>query len=246
MTGQPDDFYNALCSRHRWDVPERYNIAADVCDRHPAKKLAMVHEDPNGNTREVFWGELQNVANRFAHILDRRGVTRGARVAMLLSPTPETAAAFFGTWKIGGILLSLSTLYGDEGIRHRLSDSEAKVLVTNAEGAERVASSLVDEVIVLNSELLADADDTPMCVDTAADEPAQSLLHEWNYRAGEGHPPCSSVPTRTRRVRLLPRRTRRRALPRNGRMGMGGRDMPTSRAMAPRRHAVRASAQGRI
>ena len=53
-------------------------------------------------------------------MLRAHGVERGDRVAMLLPPTPETAAAFFGTWKAGAILLSMSVLYGDEGIRHRL------------------------------------------------------------------------------------------------------------------------------
>ena len=47
----------------------------------------------------------------------------GDRVA-----TPQTAAAFFGVWKAGAILLSMSVLYGDEGIRHRVGDSRPKVL----------------------------------------------------------------------------------------------------------------------
>ena len=50
----------------------------------------------------------------------RHGVERGDRVAVVLPPTPETAAVFFGTWKLGAILLSMSVLYGDEGIGHRL------------------------------------------------------------------------------------------------------------------------------
>ena len=45
---------------------------------------------------------------------------------MVLPPTPETAAAFFGTWKAGAILLSMSVLYGDDGIRHRINDSRAE------------------------------------------------------------------------------------------------------------------------
>jgi hypothetical protein len=26
--------YEEMCAAHRWDVPERYNIASDVCDKH--------------------------------------------------------------------------------------------------------------------------------------------------------------------------------------------------------------------
>jgi len=36
--------YEEACAQHRWEVPARYNIAADICDRHPPGKLAMVHE----------------------------------------------------------------------------------------------------------------------------------------------------------------------------------------------------------
>ena len=115
--------YEQACAEHRWQVPERYNIATDVCDRHPRDKPAMIHEDPNGRVRQLSWGEMQDMSNQFANVLVAHGVERGDRVAMLLPPTPETAAAFFGTWKTGAILLSMSVLYGDEGIRHRLTDS---------------------------------------------------------------------------------------------------------------------------
>ena len=120
--------YEQACEQHRWDVPERYNIAVDVCDRHPRDKLAMIHEDFRGRVQEISWGELQDDSNRFANVLRAHGVEPGDRVAMLLPATPQTAAAFFGVWKAGGILLSMSVLYGDEGIRHRVGDSRPKVL----------------------------------------------------------------------------------------------------------------------
>src|SRR3712207_3814368 len=115
MAGTATGFssYEEARARHRWEVPERYNIAQDVCDKHPPDKLAMIHEHFGGAVREVHWGELQALSNRFAHLLRSHGVEKGDRVAMLLPPTPETAAAFFGTWKCGGILLSMSVLYGD-------------------------------------------------------------------------------------------------------------------------------------
>src|SRR3954467_11406762 len=165
--------YEAVVAAHEWHVPERYNIAQDVCDKHPPDKLAMVHEDFAGTVREVRWGELQELSNRFANVLREHGVERGDRVAMLLPPTPETAAAFFGTYKSGAILLSMSVLYGDDGIRHRITDSKAKVLVTNEENKDRVDPALVDSVIVLDRALLDAASPDFEAVDTAADDPAQ-------------------------------------------------------------------------
>jgi acetyl-CoA synthetase len=173
MSATKINSYEQALARHRWEVPERFNIAAEVCDRHPREKLAMIHEDPHGHVREVTWGELQSLSNRFANVLTAHGVGRGDRVAMLLPPTPETAAAFFGTWKVGAILLSMSVLYGDSGIRHRVADSQAKVLVTNPENVDRVERSLVEHVLVLDDALLEGASPEFRCVDTAAEDPAQ-------------------------------------------------------------------------
>src|SRR4051812_41761649 len=165
--------YEEAVANHEWHVPERYNIAQDVCDKHPADKLAMVHEHFHGTVREVLWGELQELSNRFANVLRAHGVEKGDRVAMLLPPTPETAAAFFGTWKCGAILLSMSVLYGDDGIRHRVSDSQAKVLVTNEANQDRVDPSLVETVIVLDASVFESGDADFEREDTLADDPAQ-------------------------------------------------------------------------
>src|ERR671936_272148 len=129
--------YEELCASHSWDVPPRYNIAADVCDKHPREKPAMVWESFDGARRDLTWGELQDLANQAAHTLAAHGVARGDRVAVVLPPTPETAAIFFGVWKLGAILLSMSVLYGDDAIEHRLSDSDAKLLVTDPANAQR-------------------------------------------------------------------------------------------------------------
>ncbi len=164
--------YEQACAEHRWQVPERYNIAADVCDKHDSGKLAMVHERFDGEVREIRWGELQALANQAANVLSGAGVGAGDRVAVVLPPTPETAAIFFGTWKLGAVLLSMSVLYGDDGIRHRLGDSEPKVLVTDADNAGRFETSGV-ELMVLDDALLAGASAEFDTADTAADDPAQ-------------------------------------------------------------------------
>ena len=149
--------YDEARARHRWAVPDRYNIAADVCDRHPREKLAMIHERFDGAVSRTSWGELQDDSNRFANVLSARGVGKGDRVAMLLPPMPETAAAFFGAWKVGGILLSMSVLYGDEGIRHRLLvrwwDRLSRARLAgklSRDGSERLIAS---SYVLLKSEL---------------------------------------------------------------------------------------------
>jgi acetyl-CoA synthetase len=165
--------YEQACAEHEWRVPERYNIAADVCDKHPRSKPAMIWERHDGATRELDWGELQDLSNQAAHMLRAHGIEKGDRVAVVLPPTPETAAIFFGTWKLGAILLSMSVLYGDDSIRHRLEDSSPKVLVTDAANASRFDPSLVDDLLVLDDDLLAGRPADQVCEDTSADDPAQ-------------------------------------------------------------------------
>ena len=188
--------YEEAVATHRWNVPDRYNIAHDVCDKHPGEKLAMVWEDYLGNEREVRWGELQELSNRFANVLRAHGLQRGDRVAVVLPPTPETAAVFFAVWKLGAILLSMSVLYGDEGIAHRLRDSQAKLLVTNADNAGRFDGAPVGEVFVLDRASFEEGAPEFERVDTAADDPAQlyyssgttglakGILHAHRYLLG--------------------------------------------------------------
>jgi acetyl-CoA synthetase len=143
--------YDEMRDQHRWDVPERYNIARDVCDKHARDRLAMVWEDWRGNERRVSFGELQDLSNKFANVLEAHGVERGDRVTTLLPSLPETAAVFLGTYKRGAILLSMSVLYGDAGIEHRLKDSGAKALVTDTKNRHRIPEGLAEKIIVMDS-----------------------------------------------------------------------------------------------
>jgi acetyl-CoA synthetase len=132
-----------------------------------------VFEDFRGGCRNLDWAEMGALANRAANVLVAHGVERGDRVAVCAPASAETAAMFLGTWKLGGILLSLSVLYGDEGIQHRIRDSAPRVIVTDAENADRMPGDLVDDVIVLDAKLLEGAEDQFETVDTSCDDPAQ-------------------------------------------------------------------------
>src|SRR5436853_5286891 len=172
--------------QHSRETPEPYNIARDVCDKHERDRLAMIWEDWRGTERKVSFGELQDLSNKFANVLEAHGIERGDRVATLLPSLPETAAVFLGTYKRGAILLSMSVLYGDEGIEHRLSDSGAKALVTDTANRHRIPDGLAEVVFVMDAgEGEREASDVDFAaamdkasedyepVDTSADDPAQ-------------------------------------------------------------------------
>jgi acetyl-CoA synthetase len=182
--------YKDMVARFRWDVPARYNIATDTVDKHDRDRLAMLWEDWQGRERRLTFGDIQDASARIANVLSSLGVTRGDRVAVLLPSLPETAAAFIATFKLGAILLSLSQLYGDDSIAHRLADSGAKVLVTDGANRPRLegmrdrvpslervvvieaGDSLVGDDVDLDA-AMADASTTFSTVDTSADDPAQ-------------------------------------------------------------------------
>src|SRR2546429_6101628 len=126
----------------------------------------------DGSYRERAGGELRDPATRAAPVWRAPGVGRGARVGVALPATPETAAIFFGVWKLGAILLSMSVLYGDDSIRHRLSDSGAELVVTDTANAKRFDDSSA-QVLMLDERTLAGASTESVTCDTSAGDPAQ-------------------------------------------------------------------------
>ena len=226
--------YEQVLADHRWDVPDRYNIAADVCDKHPREKLAMVHEHFSGAVREVSWGELQDLANQAANVLAALGVQRGDRVAVVLPPTPETAAVFFGVVedrRDPAVDVGAVRRRGDpppaDGLAERRCSSPTP---RTRRGSTRAWSS---RSLVLDERHARRRRATEFTTaDTAADDPAQlyytsgttglakGIVHAHRYLlAHEEFIYCHDV-------------QRRRALPRDGRVGVGGGDRAAARPVA--------------
>ena len=184
--------YDDLYRQFRWQVPARYNIGVDVCDRWAQAepdRLAILHVRPDGGEDAVSYGALRETSNRLANVLRAHGVKRGDRVAILLPQAPEVAAAHIAIYKLGAIALPLAVLFGIDALSYRLQNSGAKALLTNAPGVAKlkgIREQAPELVCVLSidgegdgagslSDLLAraSADFTP--VDTAADDPAMMI-----------------------------------------------------------------------
>ena len=153
MILRPSTSYDELVAQFRWNIPERYNIGTDVCDRWARaepSRLAIIEARADGTTRDVSFGDLFDASNRLANGLRRHGVMPGDRVAILLPQSAEVAIAHIAIYKLGAIAVPLAGLFGVDAIAYRLEDSGATGLVTDAAGlaklravAERPRLSLV-------------------------------------------------------------------------------------------------------
>ena len=95
--------YEQLYALFRWNIPARYNIAADVCDRHAAdpSKVALIGETADGKTWQMTFRDVQRKANQLANLFVATGLVRGDRVVLLLGQNPWTAIAHVACWKAG-------------------------------------------------------------------------------------------------------------------------------------------------
>jgi acetyl-CoA synthetase len=135
--------YGALYRSFRWQIPARYNIGVDVCDRWAEidpSRTAIFNLGADGVVEEVSYGALREASNRLANALAARGIGRGDRVAMLLPQGPVVAVSHIAIYKLGAIALPLAMLFGVEAIAYRLKDSGARALITNAQGLAKLAA----------------------------------------------------------------------------------------------------------
>jgi acetyl-CoA synthetase len=135
--------WESLRRQHRWQMPARYNMAWDMCEKWVAAepdRLALIYLRPDGEQREYSFAQLSRASSRFANALVEHGVTRGDRVAVLLPQVPETILAHLAAYKLGAIALPLFTLFGEEGLEYRLANSGAKALVTDEANLPKIAA----------------------------------------------------------------------------------------------------------
>jgi long-chain acyl-CoA synthetase len=84
------------------------------------------------------YGTLDRTVDRFAGALQKMGVRKGDRVALMLPNCPQFVIGAYATWRIGGIVVCCNPLYVASEVRHLLNDSGAETMV--------VMSSLYDRV----------------------------------------------------------------------------------------------------
>src|SRR5579864_3651538 len=120
------------------DLPQRYNVAADLLERNlnvgRANKVAIYSAAQN-----VTYGELFGLTCGAARALLDLGVRREERVLIAGFDSPGWVASFLGAIRIGAIPVPvIPVLQHSEDYDHYIDDSTARVVVVDASTEERL------------------------------------------------------------------------------------------------------------
>ena len=206
------DHYAGLHARYQWTVPEHFNIAQVCCARWAAlpdapENIAIHAYQPGASSTFYTYFELQEQANRLSGVLERLGVQRGDRVAIVMPQRFETAVAYMAVLQMGAVAMPLSMLFGPEALEFRLQDSGAVLALCDESSIDNLVSirancPLLTQVLgvgtaaaqadVNYADALAHSAPTFSATDTLADEPAILI-----YTSGTtGNPKGALLPHR--------------------------------------------------
>ena len=159
-------------------------------------------------TTRTSFDEIARLSRRFANVLKADGLSRGDRVAVFLSQSLELPIAHLAAFRSGLVSVPLFTLFGEDALEFRLSNSGAKAIVTDEGGWEKLAKIRdrlpdLQNIYVIGDArprrreivLAVDRRRRPTdfaTVDTSADDPAHDHLHLGHDGKSERRAACAS------------------------------------------------------
>ena len=159
------DDYETLYRQFQWEIPEHFNMGIDVCDKNAVntpEKLALIVVEPGKQTISYTFLHLKRLSNKLANLFKSHRLDRGERVGILMGQSLEVAISHIAAWKIGAISIPLFTLFGEDALRFRLKDSQAKLLVTDTDNLPKIEAIRDDlphlKLIVVVNQKVDDGD----------------------------------------------------------------------------------------
>jgi acetyl-CoA synthetase len=173
------------------------NIAYEAVTRHATgprrDHVALRCLDRAGAARDLTYGELDRLTNRFANVLAGLGVTPGARIFLLAGRIPELYVAALGALKHGSVVSPLFSAFGPEPIQQRLVLGEGEVLVTTDLLYRRKVAAIRDTLPALRHVIVVGA----------ASAPAPPGTHTWSELMAAADDTFEIPPTDPEQIALL-------------------------------------------
>jgi long-chain acyl-CoA synthetase len=137
-----------------WLARYREDYPADLEVEFPSALhmfRAALERDPDCPIVKYFDGtltmrELDRLSDRFAVALADRGFEKGHRLATYLQNIPQVLIAVIGTWKAGGIVVSINPMSRVRELTTLLSDCEATALLAEEDLFGQVAAEVVPTI----------------------------------------------------------------------------------------------------
>jgi acetyl-CoA synthetase len=121
----------------------RMNLAHECIDRHRGQGTAISVKFADGRSEHYDFATLADLTGRFANWLERRGIAKGDRVAVIVEPSRAFYVGMFGAMKRGAIAVPMFTLFGPEGLALRLNDCKPKLILTHSATTEFPGAQVV-------------------------------------------------------------------------------------------------------
>jgi acetyl-CoA synthetase len=135
------DRYADACRDFRWPVLDRFNWALDWFDAHAAgndRPALWIVRDGAPDVRHSF-AELSVRSNRVANALRRRGARRGDRLLLMLPNVAPLWETLLAAMKLGVVVVPSTPQLSRSDLADRMTRGEIRHVVTDAEGAEKLA-----------------------------------------------------------------------------------------------------------
>lgn len=143
--------YDQTAKEFQWSEAEKefswyktglINIAYEAVDRHAdsyrKNKVALYYKDANRKEAYTF-NELKRMSNKAANVLQNHStLEKGDRLFVFMPRSPELYFSILGALKMGTIVGPLFEAFMEGAVYDRLSDSEAKAIVTTPELLNRI------------------------------------------------------------------------------------------------------------
>ncbi|MBY8998470.1 MAG: acyl--CoA ligase [Candidatus Thorarchaeota archaeon] len=100
------------------------------------KHLGIIFEE-----KRLTFQDFNRSVNRIANALHDLGIEKGDKIAIVLPNCLELLELYWGIAKLGAVAVPLSTLLMSRGLKSLITDSDAKVVVTNSQ-----FMSVLDEI----------------------------------------------------------------------------------------------------
>jgi long-chain acyl-CoA synthetase len=107
--------------------PGKYRSLIDLFDKSIAKYRDRPAFHSMGKT--ITFGELEKLSRDFGAWLQSRGLSKGARVAIMMPNCLQYPVAMFGTLRAGCTVVNVNPLYTPRELEHQLKDAGAETIV---------------------------------------------------------------------------------------------------------------------